>query len=75
VKVDVKGQWLANDLNLHMMILFQLVPLHLPEGDISTSRTVQVIGNKQQIEAAQEMINDLISEVCITKCFFFELGA
>jgi len=41
----------------------QLIPLHLPEGDMSTSRTVQVTGNKQQIEAAQEIINDVTIEV------------
>eukprot|EP01018_Ginkgo_biloba_P024934 Gb_31122 [translate_table: standard] len=40
----------------------QLIPLHLPEGDTSTERTVQVTGNKQQIEAAQEMIKEVISE-------------
>eukprot|EP01018_Ginkgo_biloba_P013854 Gb_04922 [translate_table: standard] len=39
----------------------QLIPLHLPEGDTSTERTVQMTGNKKQIEAAQEMINEVIN--------------
>ncbi|KAH9322354.1 hypothetical protein KI387_016993, partial [Taxus chinensis] len=40
----------------------QLIPLHLPEGDTSTSRTLQLTGNRNQVEAAQEMIKDIISE-------------
>ncbi|GLJ31062.1 hypothetical protein SUGI_0621650 [Cryptomeria japonica] len=40
----------------------QLIPLHLPEGDTSTSRTLQLTGNANQIEAAQEMIKDITSE-------------
>lgn len=39
----------------------QLIPLHLPEGDTSTERTVQMTGTKKQIEAAQEMINEVIN--------------
>ncbi|GLJ16096.1 hypothetical protein SUGI_0268270 [Cryptomeria japonica] len=39
----------------------QLIPLHLPEGDTSTERTVQMTGTKKQIESAQEMINEVIN--------------
>jgi far upstream element-binding protein len=39
----------------------QLIPLHLPEGDTSTERTVQMTGSKKQIEAAQELINEVIN--------------
>lgn len=40
----------------------QLIPLHLPEGDTSTSRTLQLTGTTNQLESAQEMIKDIISE-------------
>uniref|UniRef100_A0A0C9S5Q8 TSA: Wollemia nobilis Ref_Wollemi_Transcript_18672_3067 transcribed RNA sequence n=1 Tax=Wollemia nobilis TaxID=56998 RepID=A0A0C9S5Q8_9CONI len=39
----------------------QLIPLHLPEGDTSTERTVQMTGTKKQIDAAQEMINEVVN--------------
>lgn len=39
----------------------QLIPLHLPEGDTSTERTVQMTGTKKQIEAAQELINEVVN--------------
>ncbi|KAE9596497.1 putative K domain-containing protein [Lupinus albus] len=40
----------------------QLIPQHLPEGDISKERTVQVTGDKRQIEIAQEMIKEVMSQ-------------
>lgn len=50
------------------MFLFsfvQLTPLHLPAGDTSTERTVQIDGTKEQIESAKQLVNEVISgEVC-----------
>ncbi|KAE9606523.1 putative K domain-containing protein [Lupinus albus] len=40
----------------------QLIPQHLPEGDNSKERTVQVTGDKRQIEFAQEMIKEVMSQ-------------
>ncbi|ERM99681.1 hypothetical protein AMTR_s00099p00051410 [Amborella trichopoda] len=42
----------------------QLIPQHLPEGDVSKERTVHVTGNKKQIETAQEMIKEVMNQVC-----------
>ncbi|KAI5440157.1 hypothetical protein KIW84_025483 [Lathyrus oleraceus] len=41
----------------------QLIPQHLPEGDDSKERTVQVTGDKRQIEIAQEMIKEVLSQI------------
>ncbi|ERN15465.1 hypothetical protein AMTRI_Chr05g68380 [Amborella trichopoda] len=40
----------------------QLIPLHLPPGDASTDRTVQIDGTKEQIEMAKQLVNDIVSE-------------
>ncbi|KAI7742956.1 hypothetical protein M8C21_010427 [Ambrosia artemisiifolia] len=40
----------------------QVIPLHLPPGDTSTERTVQIDGTSDQIEAAKQMVNEVISE-------------
>ncbi|KAI3692596.1 hypothetical protein L6452_32415 [Arctium lappa] len=40
----------------------QVIPLHLPPGDTSTERTVQIDGSSDQIEAAKQMVNEVISE-------------
>ncbi|KAF8388849.1 hypothetical protein HHK36_025529 [Tetracentron sinense] len=40
----------------------QLIPLHLPPGDTSTERTVQIEGTKEQIESAKQLINEVTSE-------------
>ncbi|OIW11133.1 hypothetical protein TanjilG_22940 [Lupinus angustifolius] len=40
----------------------QLIPQHLPEGDNSKERTVQITGDKRQIEFAQEMIKEVMSQ-------------
>lgn len=39
----------------------QVVPLHLPPGDTSTERNVYINGTKEQIEAAKELVNEVIS--------------
>ncbi|KAJ6798433.1 far upstream element-binding protein 1-like isoform X1 [Iris pallida] len=41
----------------------QLIPQHLPEGDVSKERTVRVTGNRQQIESAKEMIKEVMNKV------------
>ncbi|KAK9065557.1 hypothetical protein SSX86_014958 [Deinandra increscens subsp. villosa] len=40
----------------------QVIPLHPPPGDTSTERTVQIDGSSDQIEAAKQMVNEVISE-------------
>ncbi|XP_068647219.1 uncharacterized protein [Aristolochia californica] len=40
----------------------QLIPLHLPPGDTSTERTVQIDGTPEQIEAAKQLVNEVTSE-------------
>lgn len=42
----------------------QVIPLHLPPGDLSQERTVQIDGTSEQIEAAKLMVDEVISEVC-----------
>ncbi|GAB4854431.1 hypothetical protein Ancab_023014 [Ancistrocladus abbreviatus] len=39
----------------------QVIPLHLPLGDTSTERTVQIDGSHDQIEAAKQLVNEVIS--------------
>ncbi|VFQ84711.1 unnamed protein product [Cuscuta campestris] len=41
----------------------QVIPLHLPPGDTSTERTVQIEGTSDQIEHAKQLVNEAISEV------------
>ncbi|KAI3915243.1 hypothetical protein MKX01_035502 [Papaver californicum] len=40
----------------------QLIPLHPPPGDTSTERTVYIDGTEEQIEAAKQLVNEVISE-------------
>lgn len=47
-----------------MFVSFQVIPLHLPLGDTSSERTVQIDGTKEQIESAKQLVNEVISEVC-----------
>jgi hypothetical protein len=46
-----------------------LIPQHLPEGDDSKERTVQVTGDKRQIEIAQDLIKEVLSQVCLAEHF------
>ncbi|KAH0977635.1 hypothetical protein GBA52_027354 [Prunus armeniaca] len=39
----------------------QVVPLHLPPGDMSAERSVYINGVTEQIEAAKELVNEVIS--------------
>lgn len=47
-----------------------MIPLHLPPGDTSTERTVQIDGTSEQIESAKQLVNDVISEVNFVVCWF-----
>ncbi|CAN4095543.1 unnamed protein product [Withania somnifera] len=40
----------------------QVIPLHLPPGDTSEERTVQIDGSSEQIEAAKQLVYEVISE-------------
>ncbi|KAL8152279.1 hypothetical protein V2J09_010039 [Rumex salicifolius] len=40
----------------------QVIPLHPPPGDTSTERTVQIDGSAEQVEAAKQLVNEVISE-------------
>ncbi|MCL7039262.1 hypothetical protein MKW94_030931 [Papaver nudicaule] len=40
----------------------QLIPLHPPPGDTSTERTVYIDGTQEQIDAAKELVKEVISE-------------
>jgi len=46
-----------------------VIPLHPPPGDMSNERTVQIEGTSEQIEAAKQMVNEVI-EVCIAILYF-----
>lgn len=48
-----------------------MVPLHPPPGDTSTERSVHIDGTPEQIEAAKELVNEAISEVCcVYDCYY-----
>ncbi|GMN35963.1 hypothetical protein TIFTF001_005654 [Ficus carica] len=40
----------------------QVIPLHLPPGDTSAERTLQIDGSSEQIESAKQLVNEVISE-------------
>ena len=40
-----------------------MIPLHLPPGDTSTERTLQIDGSSEQIESAKQLVNEVTSEV------------
>ncbi|KAK6140847.1 hypothetical protein DH2020_025415 [Rehmannia glutinosa] len=40
----------------------QVIPLHLPPGDMSRERTVQIDGTSEQIEAAKQLVEEVTSE-------------
>ncbi|CAL1389384.1 unnamed protein product [Linum trigynum] len=39
----------------------QIIPLHLPPGDPTTERTVYINGTAEQIEAAKELVNEIVN--------------
>lgn len=42
-----------------------MIPLHLPPGDTSIERTLQIDGTSEQIDNAKQLVNEVISEVCV----------
>lgn len=46
-------------------LVLQVVPLHLPPGDFSTERNIYINGTPEQIEAAKELVNEVISGVSL----------
>ncbi|CAN1162636.1 Far upstream element-binding protein 3 [Linum perenne] len=40
----------------------QVIPLHLPPGDTTSDRNVHIDGTSEQIEAAKQLVNEVISE-------------
>uniref|UniRef100_A0A1D1YDH5 Far upstream element-binding protein 2 n=1 Tax=Anthurium amnicola TaxID=1678845 RepID=A0A1D1YDH5_9ARAE len=58
-----KGGETIKSLQARSGARIQLIPQHLPEGDISKERTVRITGNKEQIEAATELIKEVMSQV------------
>ncbi|KAG7941276.1 hypothetical protein I3843_16G031400 [Carya illinoinensis] len=40
----------------------QVIPLHLPPGDMSTERTLQIDGTSEQIESAKQLVFEVTSE-------------
>ena len=43
----------------------QVIPLHLPPGDTSTERSLHIDGTSEQIKNARELVDEVISEVCL----------
>lgn len=55
-------------LNVFLTVL-QVIPLHLPPGDPTPERTLQIDGTTDQIEHAKQLVNEILSgEVCFD-CF------
>ena len=44
-----------------------MIPLHLPPGDTSNERTLQIDGTSDQIESAKQLVNEVISEVWLVR--------
>lgn len=42
-----------------------MIPLHLPPGDTSTERTLQIDGTSEQIDSAKQLVDEVTSEVCM----------
>lgn len=52
----------------------QVIPLHLPPGDPTPERTLQIDGTTDQIEHAKQLVNEIISgEVCFDCCVCYGL--
>ncbi|XP_026423519.1 far upstream element-binding protein 1-like isoform X2 [Papaver somniferum] len=57
-----KGGETIKGMQLNSGARIQLIPLHPPPGDTSTERTVYIDGTEEQIEAAKQLVNEVISE-------------
>ena len=62
------------DIVVLFLLFEQVIPLHLPPGDTSTERTVQIDGTSEQIESAKQLVNEVISEVCIVVMSAYRIG-
>ncbi len=57
-----KGGETIKNMQANTGARIQVIPLHLPPGDTSTERTLQIDGSSEQIEAAKQLVNEVISE-------------
>ncbi|XP_022865388.1 far upstream element-binding protein 1 isoform X2 [Olea europaea var. sylvestris] len=57
-----KGGEAIKDMQARSGARIQVIPLHLPPGDTSKERTVQIDGTREQIEAAKLLVNEVTSE-------------
>ncbi|CAN6475513.1 unnamed protein product [Victoria cruziana] len=57
-----KGGETIKSLQTRSGARIQLVPQHLPDGDVSKERTIRVTGSKQQIETARDMIKVVMNQ-------------
>lgn len=65
MKENVWKPFSASFYNVGLVIMnLQVIPLHLPPGDTSIERTLQIDGTSEQIETAKQLVNEVISEVC-----------
>ncbi|KAL0017589.1 hypothetical protein SO802_004658 [Lithocarpus litseifolius] len=57
-----KGGETIKNMQANTGARIQVIPLHLPPGDTSTERTLQIDGTSEQIETAKQLVNEVISE-------------
>ncbi|MQL92797.1 hypothetical protein Taro_025425 [Colocasia esculenta] len=57
-----KGGETIKNLQANSGARIQIIPLHLPPGDTSIERNVQIDGTKEQVESARQLINEVLSE-------------
>ncbi|KAL2237079.1 UNVERIFIED_CONTAM: Far upstream element-binding protein 2 [Sesamum indicum] len=58
-----KGGETIRNMQVKTGARIQVIPLHLPPGDMSKERTVQIDGTSEQIEAAKQLVNEVTSEL------------
>ncbi|XP_077210696.1 uncharacterized protein LOC143846164 isoform X2 [Tasmannia lanceolata] len=56
-----KGGETIKNMQVRSGARIQLIPLHLPPGDTSTERTVQIDGTNEQIESAKQLVNEIVN--------------
>ncbi|XP_020249772.1 far upstream element-binding protein 2-like isoform X3 [Asparagus officinalis] len=61
-----KGGETIKTLQTKSQARIQIIPQHLPEGDLSKERTVRITGNKKQIESAKIMIMEVMNQMQLT---------
>ncbi|CAI0406859.1 unnamed protein product [Linum tenue] len=45
----------------YLQLCREIIPLHLPAGDPTTERTIYINGTAEQIEAAKELVNEVVN--------------